>query len=73
MQLMFCIAQAGLSLSKDLQIHFIGGKVIFVVVSATSQFQRARDVAMCGAHTLTTFVSYVRVFGDSKVHLFLKL
>lgn len=36
MQLMFCIAQAGLLLGKDLQIYFIGGKVIFVVVSATS-------------------------------------
>lgn len=32
---MFCIAEAGLSLGKDLQIHFIGGKVMFVVVSAT--------------------------------------
>ena len=73
MQLMFCTAQVGLSLGKDLQIYFIGGKVMFVVVSATSQFQRARDVTMCRAHTLTTFVNYVRLFADSKVHLFLKL
>ena len=36
MQLMFCTAQVGLSLGKDLQIYFIGGNVMFVVVSATS-------------------------------------
>ena len=36
MQLMFFTAQVGLSHGKDLQIYFIGGKVMFVVVSVIS-------------------------------------
>lgn len=72
MQLMFCIAQAGLSLGKDLQIHFNRWKS-YVRGSFCNKFQRARVVTMCRAHTLTTFVNYVRLFDDSKVHLFLKL